>query len=121
MNSQPKLVGVPTTQDDLDRVVDTHIASVPQALAALGRMEAQFASARTYEELQIIQAAAEVFARPYRRVEQVKHKAEDVVLLASEQIGRAILDVQKAAALADRRARGRRLQIPRREKHPHPR
>jgi N6-adenosine-specific RNA methylase IME4 len=64
--------------------------SVPQAKRALALMERDLGSKKTYEAIRETLRAAEAMKALYREVDEVREKAETVIVLAKHRIGEEI-------------------------------
>ncbi len=88
----------PSALGDSALVIAKAVPSVPNALAALANMEAEFSSAKTYEAFQKIERKVDALKTLFRDVAEVKNKCERVVLAASQRIGEEIQRHPKATA-----------------------
>ncbi len=86
----------PSALGDSALVIAKAVPSVPNALAALANMEAEFSSAKTYEAFQKIERKVDALKTLFRDVAEVKNKCERVVLTASQRIGEEIKKEPKA-------------------------
>jgi hypothetical protein len=77
--------------------IKTQFMTIPQAVNALARMEAELDSAKSYEQIRKLADAAEALKLLFRDVKEVKDKAELVVLTANARIGEEIKRGPKAS------------------------
>jgi len=74
----------------LERRIRNKVDSVPQALAALARMERQLDSAKTYEAILRIQREAKALNILLGDVRKVKEQSQLVLALANRRIAQEI-------------------------------
>ena len=81
----------------LERRIRNKVDSVPQALAALARMERQLDSAKTYEAILRIQREAKALNILLGDVREVKERSQLVLALANRRIAQEINKINKAS------------------------
>jgi N6-adenosine-specific RNA methylase IME4 len=94
-----------TASQSLTTQVRRHVTSVPQALAALARMEAQLGSAKTYDSLRRIEKEAKALGILLDDVREVKEQSQLVLVLAKRRIGEEMKRVPKAVQAGPGRGR----------------
>jgi hypothetical protein len=82
--------------------IKTQFMTIPQAVNALARMEAELDSAKSYEQIRKLADAAEALKLLFRDVKEVKDKAELVVLTANARIGEEIKRGPKATGAEEK-------------------
>ena len=81
---------------EVEAITAKNFSTIPQAFAALVKMESELESASSYDEIRKIIRAAEAFQIMFAHVESVKHKAQHVVLFATCRINEELKRVPKA-------------------------
>jgi N6-adenosine-specific RNA methylase IME4 len=95
-NTTPR-TGVNAPSFELARVIRTQVSTIPEALRALDVMGQQLAKAKTFEEIKKLDHYAEALKILFAHVDEVKHKAEDIILAAHRRIGEELKKIPKAS------------------------
>ena len=93
MKKHKKKAGLPALA-----VSRKHVPAVVKAIKALAVMEKELDSAKTYESIRRVERAAEALKVLHGEVDDVRQKAEWVILLARQRIGVELEKVPKAAS-----------------------
>jgi N6-adenosine-specific RNA methylase IME4 len=80
----------------LSKLARQHVKSIPAAVRALGAMERELESAKTYAQIRKIVTEAKAIKVLLADVDTVKAQAEDVILIACARIGEEIEKIPKA-------------------------
>lgn len=81
--------------------------TVPQAKKALGALSHDIDSAKTYEAIRAIERAADAIKLLFHEIEDIRHQAEEVVVLANHRIGTEIKAIPAAKGGGDQRSKHR--------------
>jgi N6-adenosine-specific RNA methylase IME4 len=82
--------------------------TIPQAKRALSALERDIDSAKTYAAIRRIERTADAFRLLYHEVEEIRHQAEGVIVLASHRIGTEVAATPDARG-SNRSAKGLKL------------
>jgi N6-adenosine-specific RNA methylase IME4 len=77
-------------------VARKHFPTIPEAIQALDRMGKQLDAAKSFDDIRKIECAADVLKKLFGHVDEVKHKAEVVILDGRARIGEELEKVPKA-------------------------
>jgi hypothetical protein len=80
---------------NLDRVIRRAVHTIPEAIHALDGMHRQLTAAKTFTEIKKIEQYTEALKVLFAHVDEVKHKAQDVIISANVRIGEELKKVPK--------------------------
>jgi N6-adenosine-specific RNA methylase IME4 len=76
--------------------------TIPAALKALDAMGKQLKTAKSFDEIRAVECASDVLKKLFGHVDEVKHKAEIVILDARARIGEELERIPKATGRASK-------------------
>jgi N6-adenosine-specific RNA methylase IME4 len=79
--------------------------TIPQAKRALSALERDIDSAKTYEAIRRLERAADAIKLLFHEIEEIRHQAEEVIVLANHRIGTEVA-AQPDARGGDRKQSG---------------
>src|SRR6516162_7354122 len=79
----------------IERAVRKQVPTIQHAVSALIAMRQELTAAKIFEEIKTIEQYAEALNVLFAGVDEVKHKAQDVIIEANVRIGEELVKVPK--------------------------